>query len=70
MRESLVAVSDSASGQVIRGEFQRYPISVHDLDPVPSQPSGHGRQYSLADLQLDGKHSGFEFFNDLPGYFD
>lgn len=68
--ESLVPVSYSAIGQVIRGELERYPVSVHDLDAVPSQPAGHGCQYGLPCLQLDGKHSGLELLNNLTGYFD
>jgi hypothetical protein len=40
--KSLVPVSDSASSQVVRREFQRHAIAIHDFDAIAAQSTRHG----------------------------
>lgn len=70
LRRLFVAVRDSTLGEVVRREFQRNSITVHDLDAIPPESSGHGRQHCSAGIQLYRKHSSFELFYNLTEYFD
>jgi len=66
----LVPVSDSAFCQVVRRQFERNPVTSHDLNPVPSQSPGHGGQHCFARVEFDCKHSSPEFFDNFAHYFD
>jgi hypothetical protein len=65
-----VPVRDSALRQVIRRQFQRYPITIHDLDPIPAKFPGHRRQHCATGFELNRKHPSLELLDDLPKYFD
>ena len=65
-----MAVGDAALGQVVWREFQRNPVAIHDLDSIPAQPAGHGRQHFWTGLEFDRKHPGFEFLNYFTGDFN
>jgi hypothetical protein len=65
-----VPVSDAASGQVVRGKFQRNPVTIHDLNAVAPKPSRHGGEHGFPDIELDGKHAGLKLLDYLPHYFD
>ena len=66
----LVPVGDSAFGQVIRRQFERNAVTSHDLDAVAAKPAGHGGQHRHARVELDGEHTGSEFFYNLAHYFN
>src|SRR5580704_3593254 len=66
----LVAVSDSASGQVIWRQFDGNAVASHYLDPVPAKFAGHARQNRFASVEFDGKHSSPEFFDNFAHHFD
>ena len=63
-------VGYSASRQVVRREFQRHAVTVHDFNPIAPESPGHSGQNRLACVQLDGKHPGLELLNDFARYFD
>ena len=65
-----MAVGDSALCEVVRREFQRNLITVHDLDPITTKLSGHRRQHGSACVDLYGKHPSLELLDDLAHYFD
>ncbi len=67
-RDSLlfVPVGDSASRQVIRREFQRHTVAIHDLDPVAPESAGHRGQDRHTGVQLDRKHPSLELLNYFP----
>jgi hypothetical protein len=65
-----VAVRNATLGQVVGGEFQRHAVAIHDFDAVAPESAGHGREHLGTGLELDLKHSGFEFFDYFTGYFD
>lgn len=66
----LVPVSDPASGQIVRGEFQRNPVAVHHFDPVTPQPSSHGGEDGLSCIEFDGEHPRLELLNYLTHHFN
>jgi len=66
----LVAVSDSTIREVVGRELQRNLISVHDLDAIAPESSGHRRQHRSAGVEFDRKHSSFELFYNFTEYFD
>jgi hypothetical protein len=65
-----MAVCDAASRQIVRREFQRHAVAVHDFDAIAAESSGHGREHRFARVQFDGKHSSLEFLDNFPEYFD
>jgi hypothetical protein len=65
-----VTVGDAASSEVVRGELQRNPVTVHDLDSIAPESPGHGRQDGLAGVQLNRKHPSLELLNDFSQYFN
>src|SRR5262249_10157087 len=66
----LVTVGDPAPGEGVWGEFQRHTVAIHDFDAIAPASSGHGGQDSTACVQFDGKHSSFEFLDNLPKHFN
>ena len=65
-----VAVSDPALGQIVWRELQGNPVTIHYPDPVAPEPSAHGSEHGLSDIQFDGKHSGPELVNYLTHHFN
>lgn len=58
-------VSDSASCQIVRRKFQRYPIAVHHFDAIAPEFPGHGRQHGRPYVELNGEHARTELLDDL-----
>jgi hypothetical protein len=58
-------VGDPALGQVIRREFQRNSIAIHDFDAVSPESSGHRGEDGSSYIELDGEHSGSELLDYL-----
>jgi hypothetical protein len=65
-----VPVSDPALGQIVRRHFQGHFVTIHDLDPVAPESSGHRRQNCFACVQFDRKHPSFEFLDYFPHDFN
>jgi hypothetical protein len=65
-----VAVSNSASCQVIGRQFQGDPVTSHHFNAVAAEFPGHGRQHRFTCVEFDRKHSGPEFFDNLTHYFN
>lgn len=55
----LVAVGDSATGQVVGGELDLYPISGKDPDVVHAHFPRDVREYLVSVLQLNTEHRVF-----------
>jgi len=66
----LVAVGDSASGEVIRRQFEGDPVASHNFDPISAQFPSHAGQHRFACVELDGKHSGPEFLDNFAHDFN
>jgi hypothetical protein len=62
-------VGDSTLGQVIGRQFDGNAVASHHLDPIPAKSSRHRREYRLARVQFDRKHSGPEFFYNFAHHF-
>ena len=65
-----MTVGDPTLGQIIGGKFQRHPVTSHDSDAVPAQPSRHHRKDDLPGIEFNGKHAGPELLDYLTHYFD
>ena len=65
-----MTVGDPTLGQIIGGKFQRHPVTSHDSDAVPAEPSRHHRKNDFPGIEFNGKHSGPELLDYLTHYFD
>jgi hypothetical protein len=65
-----MAVSDSASGEIVRRQFDGNAVTGHYLDSIAAEFPGHARQHRLARVEFDRKHSGPEFFDNFAHHFN
>ena len=68
--ESLMPVSDSASGEIVGGKFQRDAVAVHYFDAIPPQLTRHRRKHGRPCVEFNGEHAGAKLFDNLAQYFD
>lgn len=67
---SLVPVRDSASGEIIRGQFDGHPIAGQYPNVVHPNLARNVGQYFMTVFQLDAKHGIGQRFNDRAFYFN
>jgi hypothetical protein len=66
----LVAVSDTAFGEVVGRQFQRDAVASEYTDAILSKLAGQVGEHHAFLVQLNAKFSIRQFFDHNAGYFD